>query len=265
MRLIFLLLFLGMIPLISASQNSDTSATKNKIAGDRSKPEILTSGFIDIVSNGQLTASARLIRIFVGDPENICIPLSLYSGVSSNNFQSSFGASAYSAGNDHLLIQFINPLSGLMNISSDGLIFFKSTSKPTKLGWLYQTGERVLTGFVISDFQNPRNGKPVTFLNTFFSTGIYFQTGAWERNNAKNVGICWSALRYHGCYTNPNQIKEFLPNVKSNGFYSGYSIGFGIDITNLVNIKVICYKYIKQPELDYSSPLYQFSFNYALK
>ena len=30
------------------------------------KPEILTSGFIDIVNNGQVNASARFIRLFVG-------------------------------------------------------------------------------------------------------------------------------------------------------------------------------------------------------
>jgi len=30
------------------------------------KPEILTSGFIDIINNGQVNASARFIRLFIG-------------------------------------------------------------------------------------------------------------------------------------------------------------------------------------------------------
>lgn len=51
------------------------------------KPEILTSGFIDIVNNGQINASARFIRLFIGEPGKFAIPLSIYSGVSSNNFQ----------------------------------------------------------------------------------------------------------------------------------------------------------------------------------
>ncbi|MBK7122604.1 MAG: hypothetical protein IPH68_07165 [Chitinophagaceae bacterium] len=58
---------------------------------------------------------------------------------------------------------------------------------------------------------------------------------------------------------------EFLPDIMTTGFYHGYSIGFGVEINNLVNIKVIYYKYVKQPELDYSFPIYQFSFNYSLK
>jgi len=32
------------------------------------KPEILTSGFIDIINNGQVNASARFIRLFIGEP-----------------------------------------------------------------------------------------------------------------------------------------------------------------------------------------------------
>ena len=95
--------------------------------------------------------------------------------------------------------------------------------------------------------------------------GLYFQTGAWERNQAKNVGVCWLALRYIGCYTNKRQITEFLPDVFTNGIYHGYSFGFGVEINDLVNIKVIYYKYVKEPEIDYTLPIYQFSFNYSLK
>jgi len=107
--------------------------------------------------------------------------------------------------------------------------------------------------------------KPVNFLNSFGATGFYFQTGAWERNNSKNVGIFWLALRYIGYYTNPSQLKEFLPAIKTNGKYYGYSIGWGVEINSLVNIKVLYYKYIKKPEIDYLLPIYQFSFNYSMK
>ena len=33
------------------------------------KPEIFTSGFIDIINNGQVNASARFIRFFIGEPD----------------------------------------------------------------------------------------------------------------------------------------------------------------------------------------------------
>lgn len=224
------------------------------------KPEIFTSGFIDIINNGQVNASARFVRLFIGEPGKFSVPLSLYSGVSSNNFQNTQSYSQRS--NDGLVTNFINPLSGLANISIDGIVFFnKKTTKVTKAGLLYHTGERILTGIRTGLVSDPATGKPVNFLNSFGSLGLYFQTGAWDRNNSKNVGISWFALRYIGCYTNPNQLKEFLPNVETNGLYHGWSL----EINNFVNIKVVYYKYVKKPEINYYLPIYQFSFNYTLK
>ncbi|MBP6431303.1 MAG: hypothetical protein KA319_06010 [Ferruginibacter sp.] len=229
------------------------------------KPEIFTSGFIDIINNGQVNASARFIRLYIGEPGKFAIPLSLYGGVSSNNFQNQQSGGQLLKSNDHLVNQYINPLSGLINISIDGVAYFTKTNKVTKTGFLYHIGERVLTGIRIGQVTNPQTGKPTNFLNTFSSAGLYFQTGAWERSNNKNVGVFWLASRYHFCYTNAIQIKSFLPDIKTNGIYTGFSIGFGIEINNVVNIKAIYYKYTKAPEIDYGLPIYQFTFNYTLK
>lgn len=228
------------------------------------KPEIFTSGFIDIVNNGQVNASARFIRLYIGEPGRFAIPLSLYGGVSNNSFQNQ-NTGGQQRSNDHLVNQYINPLSGLINISVDGVMFIKKTPKVTKTGLLYHVGERVLTGFKSGPANDPSTGKPINFLNSFGSLGFYFQTGAWERNNATNLGVFWIAIRYIACYTNPKQIKEFLPKTSTDGFYHGYSLSFGVEINALVNLKVIYYKYSKPPELDYSLPIYQFSFNYSLK
>ena len=107
--------------------------------------------------------------------------------------------------------------------------------------------------------QMVKEGKFVPWLK------FYFQTGAWERSNSKNVGIFWVALRFIGCYTNPSQLREFLPSIATDGKYYGYSIGWGVEINSLVNIKVLYYKYKKKSEIDYSLPIYQFSFNYSMK
>jgi hypothetical protein len=236
-----------------------------KQKGNLYKPEIFTSGFIDVMNNGQLNASARLIRLYIGEPGKFAIPLSLYSGVSSNNFQNPVGILGQIS-NDHLVNNFINPLSGMVNILMDGVIFFPNKKgKVTKGGILYHIGERVLSGNKTGLITEPATGKPVNFLNSFVSSGLYFQTGAWDRNDAKNVGVFWFTVRYMGCYTNPKNLEQFLPNIKTNGLYHGYSLGWGVEINNLVNLKVIFYKYIKRPEIDYSLPIYQFSFNYALK
>ena len=245
----------------TAINNKPASTTQTSTAY---KPEIFTSGFIDIINSGQVNASARFIRLYIGEPGKFAVPLSLYSGVSSNNFQNTQSFSQRS--NDALVTNFINPLSGLANISIDGVIFFnKKPKKVTRAGILYHTGERILTGIRTGPVTDPATGKPINFLNSFGSLGLYFQTGAWERNNAKNVGVFWFASRYIGCYTNPNQLKEILPGIKTNGLYHGYSLAWGVEINNLVNIKVVYYKYIKKPEINYYLPIYQFSFNYTLK
>ena len=229
------------------------------------KPEILTSGFIDIINNGQVNASARFIRLFIGEPGKFAIPLSIYSGVSSNNFQTGQNP-LLNRSNDQLVTNFINPLSGLANLSVEGVIFFrKKSQKYTKAGIIYQLGERILTGQKTGSVTDPSTGKPVNFLNSFGTSGFYFQTGAWERNNARNIGVFWLALRYIVCYTNPSQLREFMPSIETNGKYYGYSIGWGVEINSLVNIKVLYYKYTKKPEMDYSLPIYQFSFNYSMK
>lgn len=130
---------------------------------------------------------------------------------------------------------------------------------------LYHFGERVLTGIRTGLVANPSTGKPHNFFNTFWASGLYVQTGAWERSNTKNIGLSWLAFRYIWCYTTPGQLKEMMPDIATNGIYNGYSIAWGVEISKLVNIRVVYYKYLKKPEIDYSLPIYQFSFNYSMK
>jgi hypothetical protein len=241
------------------------NASSSLIKKTDNKPEIFNSGFIDIINNGQVNASARFIRLFIGEPGKFSIPLSFYCGVSNNQFQNQQSTSQLSRSNDHLINQYINPMSGLVNISIDGVLFSKKKDTAiTKFGFIYQIGERVLNGTRVGPISDPQTGRPSNFLNAFATTGLYFQTGAWEKTNSKNVGIFWLALRYHATKTNPKKVKEFLPTIETNGFYHGFSTGFGIEINNLVNIKAIYYKYQKRPEIEYGLPIYQFSFNYTM-
>ena len=266
-----------LLPVIGAAQlsepvvkNFDTVVGKQKQDDPVSsktiyKPEILTSGFIDIVNNGQVNAAARFIRLYIGEPGKFAIPLSIYSGVSSSNFQNSQN-SIVSRTNEQLVTNIINPLSGLANLCVEGVIFFKrKRQKHTRAGILYHFGERILTGQKVGALTDPSTGRLINFLNSFAATGVYFQTGAWERNNSKNVGVFWTAFRYIGSYTSPSQLKAILPAIQTNGKYYGYSIGWGVEINSLVNVKVLYYKYIKEPEIDYMLPIYQFSFNYSMK
>ncbi len=226
------------------------------------KPEILSSGFIDVITNGQVNASARLIRIFLGEPGKLAIPLSIYSGVSSGNFSGQQNLGLRS--NEQLINGFINPLSGLVNFSFEGKIVFGHKMQLTSAGFLYQSGFRVMTGYKVGPPGDPLTGRPINFFNSYISGGIYFQTGAWEKNDSGNMGIFWMAARYIGCYSTPKSLREVIPGISS-GFYHGWSFGGGIDINNLVNVKVIYYKYIREPEFGYVLPICQFSFHYALR
>lgn len=246
---------------VSALSLRDSVSTKQV----NNKPDILNSGFIDIVNNGQVNASARFIRLYIGEPGKLAIPLSVYSGVSSNSFQS-YNTNAGSRSNDALVIQMINPLSGLVNFSSDGILYFRRQKVSlTRLGLLYHYGTRVLTGYRQGLTTNPLTGKPISFLSHFLSGGIYFQTGAWERTNSRNLGICWIAARYLFTKNHQKPLSDIMPGIKTNGIYHGWIAAWGIEINNLVNIKMIYYQYIRKPEIDYQQPIYQISFNYSLR
>lgn len=262
MRLaVFITIILSATIAFGQSKNITDSSKSTKLT-----PEIFTSGFIDIMNSGQVNASARFVRLSIGEPGKFSIPLSIYGGVSNNTFNGQQGTTtAIQKSNDQLINQYINPLSGLINVSIDGILYFSKTQKITKAGFIYQFGERVLTGYKTGAANNPQTGRPSNFLNGFGTAGIYFQTGAWERNNAKNIGIFWMASRYIITHSSRKSIREFLPDIETNGLYHGFSLGFGVEINNLINIKAIFYRYVKKPEIEYYLPIYQFTFNYSLK
>jgi hypothetical protein len=122
-----------------------------------------------------------------------------------------------------------------------------------------------LTGYRATVPGSWLNGRPHNFLNSFACLGLFFQTGAWEKDRSSNMGTCWISVRYHAAYTNPSLLAVFLEGLNANGVYSGYSLGFGLEISYTVHLKAQVYRYNKPPEPVYSLPLYQFSFNYALQ
>lgn len=258
MKYLILIQFLLFL-IISSGGQQMVDSFQNK----KGTPEVFTSGFIDVLNSGQVNASARILRLNIGEPKKFSIPISFYCGVSNNNFQSQ--GVQFSKTNDHLVTHYINPMSGLINISVDGDGCLTTKDKITKLSFVYQVGERLLHAIRIGPISDPETGKAINFLNGFGATGFLFETGAWEKTDSKNIGIFWTAVRFHISKSSSKQIKEFLPKIETNGLYYGYSIGFGIEINNLVNIKTIYYKYLEAPEIDYGLPIYQFSFNYQLK
>ena len=243
----------------TAQQLSNTS-THNINTNSFTKPDFFSSGFIDIINNGQVNAAARLIRLYIGEPGKLAVPVSVYSGVSANSFQSPF---TQESGRE-VLNALINPMSGLVNISMEDIILLKKSSlSVTRCGFLYHTGLRVLTGYKKAGQFDPFS-TPFHFLNGFAASGLYFQTGAWERNHPKETGLTWLVFRYLLSKTNIAVVNDPGQSGNEVRFYSGLSVGWGISITNLLGIKVVYYRYLKAIVPDALSAIYQFSFNYSL-
>ena len=251
------------IALLSCAPVAEFDTLRKHAVLQQDRPELFNAGFIDVVNNGQVAASARLVKLQIGEQGKFSLPLSVFGGVSNTSFATGSSSSVL-RGNEHLINQFITPLSGLLNLSVEGTLFIRPRSLVTKWGLLYQLGERVLTGHRSSlpgFFSAPR---PLHFINSYVVAGLYFQTGAWEKNDQKNMGVCWLALRYHLCYSGVNQLRQFLPAFDGNGLYGGYSMGMGVRVNALINLKAVYYQYQKAPEPDYLLPIYQFSFNYTV-
>ena len=79
----------------------NVSNLKGTVIPKSLNPEIFSSGFVDIMNNGQINASARLIKLYIGEQRRFSIPISFYSRVSNNNFQQQ--TPTFTKSNDHLV------------------------------------------------------------------------------------------------------------------------------------------------------------------
>jgi hypothetical protein len=248
------MIVLYLLPVCLVAQKKDSLfIQRDSSKTNASKAEILSGGFIDISQNGEMNASARLFRIYVGEPGKWQLPLSLYSGVSANNFSMS---------NDYedLSLQLINPGAGILNISFDGNNRLIGTKRRlTSLRVQYQTGFRFLSVYNYNVFRN------ITFHNLVAGLGFLLATGAWEKDKPGNIGIFWLSLRalYSG---NPaTALKEFIEEeIKPEML--GYSIGLGVDISQALNIRAFYFRYMSNQHIAmFLKPALQLSFNYTVK
>lgn len=220
------------------------------------KPELFNSGFIDFQNSGQLNASARVFKLYIGEPKKFMLPISVYSGVSGNNPNS---GSNSSKGSEQMILGLINPMSGIFNLSTDNTFRFRKNPKGlTGFSFVYQLGEKMITG------QQAFTLKSFSFFSTYVNAGLLFQTGAWEKNKEKNMGIFWFLLRFHLIQTS-NTFQKLSGYPPDNNLFKGYSIGTGIEINNVLNIKSYYYRYINAGADIFSIPIFQLTFNYSLK
>ncbi len=241
-----------MVSSMAFSQPEDTSA--NIFMGKSGRrPEILSGGFIDIVQNGQMNTSARLFRLFIGEPGKFQLPIAVYSGVSANHFSDNLGS-------EGILLALINPGNGVFNMTMDGNVnLVGNKQKLTGLQMQYQMGLRALSVFNESRFTN------YTFFNTVSGIGLTFLTGAWERNKTNNVGTFWLNLRALYSKSDLSILKQFF-NVPLSADLFGYSVGLGIEISQALNVKVFYFHYLVNESVPaFTQPFVQLTFNYSVR
>ena len=265
MKYILLFLFI-IVPLFGCCQ-SDSALLKSStqtikpselnIQSPAKKPELFNSGFIDFQNSAQMNASARVFKIYIGEPKKFMLPVSVYSGVSGNNFNTGNGTSP--KGSEQMILGLINPMSGIFNVSTDNTLRFnKKTKNLTGFSFVYQMGEKMITG------QQAFTLKTFTFFSTYANTGLLFQTGAWEKDKEKNMGVFWILLRVHVVQTS-NTFFKLSGYPPDNKLFKGFSIGMGIEINNVLNIKSYYYRYVHPGADIFDIPIYQLTFNYSMK
>lgn len=223
------------------------------------KPELFNSGFIDFQNSGQMNASARVFKIYIGEPNKFMLPISVYSGVSGNNYNTGNAATASSRGSEQMILGLINPMSGIFNLSTDNTFRFGKKSKSlTGFSFVYQLGEKMISG------QQAFTYKTFSFFSTYANTGLLFQTGAWEKDKEKNMGVFWLLFRYHVVQTS-NTFFKLSGYPPDNKLFKGISIGMGIEINNVLNIKTYYYRYIHPGADIFDIPIYQLTFNYSMR
>jgi hypothetical protein len=247
-------LWIWLCPLNASPQATDSAHAKVAVDSIRLaiKPEILSGGFIDILQNGQMNASARLFKLYIGDPGKFQLPLSIYSGVSANNF--------HTQTTNEIVLALISPGVGLFNMNLDGVNRIAGNKKRiTSLQLQYQSGFRFLSVY------NPIRYQNAVFSNFISGLGITFVTGAWEKNKPNNMGAFWINVR--GLYSSsPSSIfSDFFTSPVEKDML-GCSGGLGLEISQALNVKIFSFYFLNnRQQAAFSQSILQLSFNYAMK
>lgn len=214
-------------------------------------PGLMRGGFFDLAQNGQINASARIITFYLGDPERFNLPVSVYSGISANNF-------SLNQRNEDLVLNLANPNTGIINLGTDGKVSLLGRSSSTsRLMMQYQASIRYLSIYNAFILRN------VSFVASSFSTGLTLLTGAWIRSS--EPGFFW--LRGNLIYSHsPNYPLRLLmmDSVSRNTLALG--VGLGLEIRDQLNLKLHRFNFLNNlGHEDFSYPFVQVSLSYGIR
>lgn len=227
----------------------DSTITKNE-----DNVQFLQNGFVDFLTDGNIQASARLLRINIGERNKFYVPFFIYTGASG----SAFGENKL---NKTTVSNLLNPIGGTVNLSFNGLQNLIKGEGVTKLKFAYQLGGRMLNG---KDSLTQEN---ITFFNGFGNVGLFFQTGAWTPDDPGNMGVFYLQAKLISSISSRNNFKKIFGAYSlTNDYLLGYSIDAGIEINKVINVKLGIYQYANNQSVDlFKDPVVKFSLDYSFK
>jgi hypothetical protein len=217
-------------------------------------PQFLKSGYVDFLTDGNIQASANLLRINIGDKNGFYLPFFIYTGVAGN----AFGSDSL---NSTTVTNLLNPIGGTINLSFNGLQNLTKSETVWKLKFAYQVGGRLLNG---KDSLTQAN---FNFFNGFGNIGFFLQAPAWTPDDPSNMGIFYVQTKFiSSISTQDNYQKLFGPQSISSSFLLGYSIDAGIEINQVIDVKLGIYQYVNEKNVSLlKNPVVKFSLNYSTK
>jgi hypothetical protein len=213
------------------------------------KPQLLKGGFVDYTSNGTIQASARLLRLDLGNPNGFNVPFIVYVGASGQAFE-------FPEVNSTAVSNLLNQLGGIINASFNRTGDLSKPKGYSVFRYSFQIGVKYLTG---TDSVRVEN---FDFANGFANAGVLFQTKAWAGNESRNLGIFWMYLKAIGSISPKTELDRMFRKVDSAWFY-GYSFDVGLEINQSVNIKLGLYQYLNNEVIkQFEDPLIKISLDY---
>ncbi|MFH1679359.1 MAG: hypothetical protein ABIH26_01800, partial [Candidatus Eisenbacteria bacterium] len=161
--------------------------------------EMLGGGFVDYGLNGQIQASAEVVKIYVGEPDGFYLPLYLLTGATSGEL----GTDELNKGS---VFDLVTPTGGTVNACTNAYLSVFSTRKHvTRVSLSGFLSGRLVAGRDINTTDSRL--APAVYADI----GLTFQTGAWLANGTyEKGGIFWSQAKYAVAYASDSDLEALF-------------------------------------------------------
>jgi hypothetical protein len=167
-------------------------------AGNRDPVDLLARGFFDVVTSGQVQASAQVIKLRIGEPDGFSMPVYLLTGATRTTFGNAEEAEA-------AVLDLVAPNGGFVNVMTN--IYANLINSNTDVTSLKFTGS--IGGRLISA-REQSEGDVSIFGAGYAHAGLYFQTGARIVGPNPQDGIFWIQAAYSGSLLSNNQLQTYF-------------------------------------------------------